>query len=494
MSFSDELNAFVHNYPYCNYHELVLDFLTKLVQELDKIVKDADLEHLPERLQAINDALDANQQAISLLESASASASEAIRDLRAITSAQSEDLEAIHEEIDGVIEDLQASINELETDYNAFKTSTNSRLTTLEDAAFDPSQIVMTNNPFNFVLSLIDGAKNGVRIVVDESISADDSIQWVDGATWYVTNVPDKQRFLTWHKIPRFFSSGNPCHLVIPSVFPNVYRTGASWTLYFYCHRWVGEWSDNNGLNKVGPITFNELLAEGGKQITATPETGPFNDMELVKNESTGCYDLHIYNGRNGYTYYGDVMFDNMMVLPINLGNEWETSVKQKYYNLLNTYLTQTTSNIDSKISSAISEALTPVSEDLDDIAADAFKKSELRTLDFTPLSGVSVIANHSYQLAGVKGNERYTIAFIDMILDVTGLTDNSTMNIGDLDFYFDNLSGARSLEVAIEHANNGAFGSITAGGALAIKAYGTFETTTRIRVTASIADKYTIT
>ena len=202
-----------------------------------------------------------------------------------------------------------------------------------------------------------------------------------------------------------------------------------------------------------------------------------------------------IYNGRNGkFAWINNYMFSSMMVLPLDLGTMSQTPNIQKYFNLLNTYMIQMGTNLDNRITSAINTALAPVNTEIDGIEADAFKKSELRTLDFTPLSGVSVIANYSYQLAGVKGNERYTIAFIDMILDVTGLENNSTMNIGDLDFFFNNLSGARSLEVAIEHANNGAFGSITSGGAVAIKAYGTFDTTTRIRITASIADKYTIT
>lgn len=501
MSFSDELNTFVHNYPYCNYHELVLDFLTKLVQALDKIVKEADLEHLPEKFAEINSILDANQQAISVLESASASASQAIQDLRAITSAHTADLEAIHNEIDGVIDDLTESITALEGEFNNYRTATDSRLQALEDAAFDPSQIVMSNFPFNFAISLLNGTKNGIRIVQDTAVSTTDSITWVDGGGYQPTNIPVKARFTNTYKIPRFANSGNQCHIVIPSIIPCVYRTGVNWTLYFYANRWIGAQSDNNGICYTDAINFTDLLAEGGVQKSVTSANPCFVDMELFPNQETGCYDLHIYNGRNGVYTGNDFKIASLMILPINIVGTTQQQTRQSYFTLFNSYLIQANANIDSRISTAINTALTPVNaeidgvaEDLSEVNADAFKKSELRTLNFTPLSGVSVIANYSYQLAGVKGRERYTIAFIDMILDVTGLENNSTKSIGDFDIYFNNLSGARSLEVAVEHANNGAFGSITSGGAVAIKAYGTFDTTTRIRITASIADKYTIT
>ena len=483
------------------------EFLNKLMVKLNEVITFANqinanveyLREIVERIQTLIDGFDtritANEQDIANLKTAMDSVNTIIEGINStltdMQSAIDDNTTAIEtlahdveEEIESAIVPLQTSVQNL----TITVASNTSRITTLEQAAFDPSQIVMTNNPFNFVLSLIDGAKNGVRIVVDESVTTDNSIQWVDGATWYVTNVPEKQRFLQWHKIPRFFSSGNPCHLVIPSVFPNVYRTGATWTLYFYCHRWAGEWSDNSGLNKVGPITFAEILAEGGKQITPTPDTGPFNDIELVKNESTGCYDLHIYNGRNGYTYYGDVMFDSMMILPLDLGNEWEGTTKQKYYNLLNTYLTQTTSNIDGRINNA----LAPVESEIDELEGEFSKCltwEDLRVLDFTPLSGVSVVSNNSRQLTGVLGSKRASLLFIDMQIDVTDLENNSATSIGQLDLYMDTVANGRSVVVAIEGENNGAFGSMSSNGSLTIKAFGTFGATTRMRITGTIAD-----
>lgn len=464
----------------CDYLRTIVETLQELVTGFDDRItaNEQDIANLKDAMEVVNSTIETINGTLETLRT----------DVDANTNAIAALASSVETQISSAIVPLQNTVASLSIQVD----SNTSRITTLEQAAFDPSSIVMSDLPFNFALSMIDAAKNGVKIVVDESVTTDNSIQWVDGATWYVTNVPDKQRFLQWHKIPRFFNSGNPCHLVIPSVFPNVYRTGATWTLYFYCHRWGGEWSDNSGLNKVGPFTFTEILADGGKHITATPDTGPFNDMELFKNESTGCYDLHIYNGRNGYTYYGDVMFDSLMILPLDLGNEWEGPTKQKYFNLLNTYLTQTTSNIDARINSAIATATAPIEEDIDELEGNftkCLKWDDLRVMDFTPLSGVSVVSNNSRQLTGVLGSKRASILFIDMQIDVTDLESNSATSIGQLDLYMDEVANGRSIVVAIEGANNGAFGSMSSNGSLTIKAFGTFGATTRMRITGTIAD-----
>ena len=509
MSFYDDLNNFVHNYPYTNYHEVVLDFLQNLVAELQKIVEDADLEHIQERLAAIDSALASDGAKISALESASAAAADAINALRTITTNQAADLELIHSQIDGVIEQiseavetLQGEMADITTDFESFKNTTNTAISTLNQAAFDPSQIVMSNMPFNFALSMIDGSKRGIRIVVDGSGSQDDSIQWVDGATWYVTNVPDKQRFLVWHKIPRFYSSGNAAHLVIPSVFPNVYRTGATWpTLYFYCHRWGGEWSDNSGLNKVGPIAFNDMLAEGGAQVTATPDTGPFNDIELVKNESTGCYDLHIYNGRNGYTYYGDVMFDNMMILPLDLGNIWEQAPKQKYFNLLNTFMVQSGSVLESQVDALTNQiSAERTARNSADVLLETSLTECMHGYAITAVASsldVTISANRSAYTESVDytSGDKTRMVYINITADIADLANNTDVNICQLTGFTgaNALQSAYSLNVDIQKANNGSYATIGTDGTIAIHAYNTSDTSfgasTRIRITGAICD-----
>ena len=80
----------------------------------------------------------------------------------------------------------------------------------------------------------------------------------------------------------------------------------------------------------------------------------------------------------------------------------------------------------------------------------------------------------------------------IDLTLDLTGLSDNTTFVIGVLGLFYSRLNNARNLNVSIEGANNGAYGTIDTAGTVRIKAYGTFTGTTRIRVTGSIIDSHT--
>lgn len=503
MSFYDDLNKFVHNYPYTNYHEVVLDFLQKLVAELKKIVDDADLEHIGERLDGIDAMLTTEAEKIQALESASVAASDAIQSLRAITTAHTLDLEQIHSEIDGVIdqiteavETLQGEMADITTDFENYKTVTDAAISNLNQAAFDPSQIVMSNMPFNFALSTLNGNKNGMRIVVDGSGSATDAIQWVDGGQYAPSNIPNKQKFNRTFKIPRFYSSGNSAHLVIPSIIPIKYGGSINWQIYFYANRWIGATSGNVGICKVGPINFTDLLAEGGvQQATPSAQTGCFNDIELFANDTTGCYDLHIYNGRdNKYCWINDYMITSIMVLPLDLGNVGVTAGIQKYYNLLNTYLPQTVKDIDNAIDSAVNEALIPVNRDL----YRAFKGSDIDSLSFTPATGVTVVSNHSHCMNKVysEGDDNYfaSVYNIDLVVNVANLENNTTYTIGDFDISLYPISGSRTVDVAIESPNNGSFGSFSNAGQVAIKAYGTFGDSVRARITATITDRHIVT
>lgn len=353
-----------HEYPYTNFHDLNLDWIIKIVKELKATVDSIDVNTINAHFATIEGILADHTADIAALQTQSTSAAAAISSLQTTISSMEVDIT----QINGVIDQIAASISEitgdvsaLETELGDYKTATNSRLATLEEAAFDPSQITMSNMPFNFAISTLNGNKYGIRIVADEAVSAQDSIQWVDGGGYAPGgNVPDKQKFHSTFKIPRFYNSGNQCHLVIPSVFPIKYGSSINWTLYFYANRWIGPSSTNIGIAKVGPINFTDLMAEGGYTNSNTPNSvsACFNSMELFANEETGCYDLHIYNGRNGkYCWINDFIFSSLMILPLDLGTMSLSTGIQRYFNLLNTYLTQANSNIDSKITSAVSQS-----------------------------------------------------------------------------------------------------------------------------------------
>ena len=502
MSFNDDLNKFVHNYPYTNYHELVLDFLTSLVQDLKKIVDEADLEHLPEKFAAINSTLDANQLAISALESASTAASEAIRDLRAITSAHTQDLEAIHEEIDGVIDDLSEAvegltedINALQDDYNLFKTATNTAIGDLESAAFGNLEIQPI--PYTFMMDARNANAKGWYIVQDDASLSSNSIDWVTGGGYRPTNINAKYKITGDFQIPRFKSSGNPCHLVIPNVFPSLYGDGSiDETLYFYMQRWIGNTSNNGGFITVSDgnnhtlgISLRALLTPGGVQ-SAPPSASTawiFGDMEIFVNQETGNYDLHLYNGRNGYHSADGFTF--FVVSTIKIENSQTATNVKKFYDMKNCAYNQVAAglNPDAKVASALSEAKgytdTAVGElnaYLQGAIINAVNAMNARItpseLSFTPSTGVSVVRNCSFEEAFTysAGNNTYNIRklYIELTVDITNLEHNTDTGIGTFALG-SSLTSNHNVNCDIQKPNTGCYAQIAGlDGNVAIHAY----------------------
>ena len=497
MSFNDDLNKFVHNYPYTNYHELVLDFLTSLVQDLKKIVDEADLEHLPEKFAAINATLDSNQLAISALESASTAASEAIRDLRAITSAHTQDLAAIHEEIDGVIDDLsdavrslEDDIGALEDDYNNFKSSTSAELEILSQAAFGNFEIVPM--PFTFLMDVRNGNSKGIRIVVDESITANDSIVWIDNKGGQTNSaLLEKQKCPNTFTLPMFKSSGNPCHLVIPSIIPYKYNGGVDFNIYFYAQRWTGATAGSNtGISrKDGYVSLSSLLAAGGVQETPTQTNMCLHDVELVVNPNTGDYDLYLYNGRNGhYCAISDYTPTCIMASTVNIRPN-DSGYVQRFYNLKNSAYNQIAAglNPDGKIASALSEAKGYTDTEVGELNAylqgaisNAVNAMNARItpseLSFTPNTGVSVVRNCSFEEAFTysAGNNIYNVRklYIELTVDITNLEHNTDTGIGTFALG-SSLTSNHNVNCDIQKPNTGCYAQIAGlDGTVAIHAY----------------------
>lgn len=512
MSFNDDLNNFVHNYPYTNYHELVLDFLQKLVAELQKIVEDADLEHINERLAAIDSELAADAAKIAALESASTSAADAINSLRAITAAQALDLEQIHAAIDGVIEQIGAAVDQLEdelgdleTDYNAFKASTNTAISTLNQAAFDPSQIVMSSNPFNFVSNVYDCQKAGWRIVVDGTGSDYDSIRWVTEGAYTMGNLNQKSKLLTPFRMPQFERGGNECHLIIPNVLPYLYNQAVNvnllYNLYFYANRYF---YDQHGANiwvrKVGPVSTPTLLSNDGYVVeNVNDDYMIFFDMELVANQDTGNYDLWLHNGRNGkYCTIDQCKFSSIIISQVDYGrvDTWEGA--QRYFNALNCYGSNAIANADSRIAAA----LVPIQNSINTLNAEIAQQlsgSEFYTETFTPTQGITLRDNktmayyHNYSV----GDTTYRVQmwFIDLSLEITDLADDTNLNVGSFGLTTRAFNSAKTVNTDILHANNGCYGSIGTDGAITIHPYGNFGSgTTQVRITAAFVDKKELT
>lgn len=506
------------------------EFLNKLMVKLNEVITFANqinanveyLREIVERIQTLIDGFDeritANEQDIANLKTAMESVNTIIEGINSTLTDMQGDIDSNAAAIENLAQDVEREINSaivpLQNSVQSLGltvASNTSRIKNLEDAAFDPSQIVMSNYPFNFALSTLNGNKNGIRIVQDEAVSETNSIEWVSGGDYAPggTLTPDKQKFHSTFQIPIFHSSGNTCHLVIPSVFPIKYGANINWTLYFYANRWIGATSTNIGIAKVGPINFMDLLAVGGYTNPNTPDSGSacFNGMELFANEETGCYDLHIYNGRNNkYCWINNFMFSSFMILPLDLGTMSQTASIQKYFNLLNTYLIQTNSNIDGRITSAINTALIPVNDSISDLEIEvlrSIKAGDIDDMSFTPVLGVSVVSNHSYAINKSYSDETtgahlVSLYFIDLVLDVSNLASNTATPIGAFDYWSSHypVTGSRSAEVSVESPNNGAWGSISTTGAITIKAFAvtSFGETTRVRVTGTVADNHVVT
>ena len=525
MSFYDDLNNFVHNYPYTNYHELVLDFLTKLVQELKKIVDDADLESLPEKFEAINAALDNDATKIAILESASTAASEAIAQLRAITNQHTADLESIHSEIDGVIDQLTAAVSELEsemstleTDYNNFKSSTNAELQLLSEAAFGNLEIVPI--PFTFLMDVRNGNNKGIKIVVDESITANDSIVWVDNKGGQTnSSLLEKQKCPNTFTLPMFKSSGNPCHLVIPSIIPYKYNGGVDFNIYFYAQRWTGaNAGSNTGISrKDGYVSLSSLLAAGGVQETPSQTNMCLQDIELVVNPSTGDYDLHLYNGRNGhYCAISDYTPTCIMASTVNIRPN-DSGYVQRFYNLKNSAYNQIAAglNPDGKIASALSEAEAYANSV---VGSEASARAGADTLLDTTLSeymkgyissilpavgstsettpAVTIQANKSVTSESIDytSNQRTRLCFVDVTADIANMPHNTDVTICQLlAFSGTALATTHNLNVDIQKPNNGSYATIATDGTIAIHAYNPsgsdFGSSTRVRITGAFAD-----
>lgn len=501
MSFYDDLNNFVHNYPYTNYHEVVLDFLTKLVQELQKIVDDADLEHINERLSAIDSALDADAAKIALLESASAAASDAINTLRGITAQQAADLESIHAAIDGVIDDLTGAVTVLEGQMSAISTrvdnldtSTNQRISQLEDAAFNNLEIAPI--PFTFIIDVRNGNSKGYKIVQDSTGLASNSIVWVEnkGGQQRPSGTPAKALLSNNFTLPMFKSSGNACHLVIPSIIPYKYNGGVNYTLYFYSQKWISDTAtSNSGLTYVLGVSINDLLAVGGvQQSTASQQNMAFIDMELVANNETGDYDLYLYNGRNGfYNAISDYTPTCIMVSTINIEPS-RTGYFQRFSNLKHCAYNQIAAglNPDGKIASALASANAYTIEQVGietrarNSAIDATEAYITNMLKPVSLSFIadaeldpSIVRNKSYYEVSDYYDSALGVTtttyklYIELTVDIANLPHNSDVGLGSFTLPI-TMASNHNINCDIQKPNTGCYAQIASNGDVAIHCY----------------------
>ena len=499
--------AIFHEYPYTNFHDLNLDWIIKIVKELKAIVDQIDVDAINAHFATIDGLLATHSQEIAALQASSSAAADAISSLQTLVSGIEVDIAQIHSQIDGVIDQIAAAVTQLTGDVDAlereldtYRTATDSRLSQLEDAAF--GQLVLSPLPFNFLMDMRNALSKGVTIVQDDSSQGSNSIQWVTGGSQ--TNAATTKENLTGtFQIPRFYKTGNQCHLVIPSVFPYRYKMSVDENVYFYAQRYMGATSTNTGIAYIPVTTMGALLAEGGVQNSSTLQHGPLLDLELVVNQTSGDYDLYIYNGRNGlYSNINDFMFTSLVISNVDIRPN-ATGATQRFFELKSTIFNQFYNglNADGKIAAAKSQ----IEDDITYETDKALKASTImQPMNFDEDVSVVTSVNRNNSMFSIERvadrlnmSYDYTVTrlYIDMTIVLENFTSNTDTTLGQF------LRGALptitlgktalvNVSAAFGSVVEHAYGSVSTTGELVINVKGTsLPSTGTVRITGYIYD-----
>lgn len=482
------------------------EFLNKLMVKLNEVITFANqinanvdyLRTIVERIQTLVDGFDAritaNTNNISALQAAVETINGAITDINnsiddissRVTDVEN-GLEALAENVETIIAD---SIRPLETAITNIQITVGNheqRIEQLEDAAFENLEI--SPLPFTFLMDVRNGNSKGLKIVQDDASLSSNSIVWSENKGGQTnSSLLEKQKLPNTFTLPMFKNSGNPCHLVIPSIIPYKYNGGVDFTLYFYGQRWTGATAgSNSGISYVLGVSMNSLLAEGGVQQSSATQTNMcFQDMELVVNESTGDYDLYLYNGRNGrYNAISDYTPTCIMISTVNIEPQ-RTGYFQRFSNLKNTCYNQMSEglNPDGKIASAISSLRSEINSEISDINGDILEiNSALGDIEddylspmffkflstLTPGSDVTVVNNHTrgnYAIYTDENQVQHEFVYININLtvDVDVSLVGGDFTIGTLDTLPSgwSLESNFNVEVSAQRSNSGAYGTIS--------------------------------
>lgn len=499
--------AIFHEYPYTNFHDLNLDWIIKIVKELKAIVDSIDIDEINRHFATIDGILAEHTADIAALQAQSTAAAAAISSLQTTISGMQVDIAQIHSQIDGVIDQIAAAVtqltgdvDELQAELDIYRTATDSRLSQLEDAAF--GQLVLSPLPYSFLMDMRNGLSKGITIVQDDSSLASNSIQWVTGGTQTDT-ATTKEKLTGTFQIPRFYKSGNQCHLVIPSVLPYRYKMNVDENIYFYAQRYMGGTSTNTGIAYIPVTTMGYLLADGGVQNTNSLQHGPLIDLELVVNQETGDYDLHIYNGRNGlYANINDYMFTCLMMSNIDIRPQ-ATGATLRFYELKTTLFNQFYKglNADGKIAVVKSQLEDNITYETDKALKAA---SVMESMNFDEDLSVVTSVNRNNSMFSIERvadrlnmSYDYTVTklYIDMTIVLENFTSNTDTTLGQfLRGAFPTITLGKTALVnvsaafgsVIEHA----YGSVSTTGELVINVKGTnLPATGTVRITGYVYD-----
>lgn len=492
------------------------EFLNKLMVKLNEVITFANqinanvdyLRTIVERIQELVDDFDeritANEQDIATLKTAMETVNTVIEGINSTLTDMQGDIDSNAAAIENLAQDVEREINtaigplQSTVENLSIATANNTaRIINLEGAAF--GNLELSPLPYTFVMDGRDANSKGWYIVQDEATLSSDSIQWKDGGGYRPTNINEKYKLTGDYKIITFKTTGNACHLVIPSIFPFFYgNNNLDETLYFYVHRWIGNTNANSGYAYTSNgISMRALLNPGGVQ-TPPPTVStawPFGDMEIFPNQSTGCYDLHLYNGRNSYVGCDGVLY--IIVSTI------KATTEQQFFDLKNTAYNQMAAglNPDGKIASAKSEmeSYTRVYASTQDlIVKQECLLADILNYDLNldPATGVSVTRENTkytnYEFDSETRHYKVTKMDVSMVLSLTGLTSGTDFTIGSLQNNYlpiAAMSGNHYLSLDIMGKAGNGYCTILNDGTLAVNITADVSTPTTVRIYGYFVD-----
>lgn len=346
LNFRDDLNAFVHAYPYVNYHECVLDFLIKELEAFKEYLENLGIEEMKaaiEELQGQMEEILPEIERIPGIEQAIVT----IRNLCNENADDIDDLETAIGQINNSISAINDTINGLDTwkqgiendigEINSTDAIQDTRLDALEEATIGALSV----NAGNFFFQ--DLRFPELRPNVSFHLASDDSELSIEDlktdnysiSIWYSTQSNPNVGNYYWgdtglsaqrQNIVVFKTSGTPAYMKIKGVLPYGYQQNDKRNVVLNMTHWQTmtaiDWY------KVGPYTVQQLYT--GQ--TPTGNNGCFCDVKFVVDQQKATIDMLLYNGRNSvyvgadrrilYIVLSDKVYNNAEDFYKSLSNE----------------------------------------------------------------------------------------------------------------------------------------------------------------------------
>lgn len=252
----------------------------------------------------------------------------------------------LEEEITSIVTNQIQPIEDGLSNLNSVVEALENRVANLEGAQFEG--VTVAPSPFNFGMDVRNGHLKGIEIrTIDgdtlvtpnnqDTLGA--AIKWLDAGRFTMSGT---EALNTNFLVPAPQRSGAGCYVNIPSVIPYRYSLfrNANPTVYLYSQRYIGATSSTDPSLSI-TTTLTDLIAGYSRE---TVQLGLFNDVRLVLNQNTGCYDLRLYNGLNDrYVGSNDYRWLSFILTtsPIFTTGESAATRAQKYFVALNSFVNQ---------------------------------------------------------------------------------------------------------------------------------------------------------